>query len=291
MKCGFVSVIGNPNVGKSSIINRLVGEKVAIVSPKPQTTRTKILGILNEEDLQIVFIDTPGFIKPTSKLNEYMAKNIESAGEGVDACLFVVDASKGISEKEFEAIKRQKSHCVVAVNKMDLVSYEKVFPEIAKLNEIEDIEVVPVSAKNRKNLAELKKVLLKYIPEGEAMYPRDEFTDKNLRFMVSEIVREKMLWLLNDEVPHGVNVEILTFEDAAKKIVISANIVCERDAHKPIIIGKNGAMLKQIGEKSRLAMEKLTGKKVYLDLFVKVRENWRDNEGLLKSFGFDKKNI
>lgn len=291
MKSGFVAVVGKPNAGKSSLINKLVGEKVAIVSPKPQTTRGKTLGILNEQDLQIIFIDTPGFVRPINKLNEYMIKNIETAQAGVDVVLMVIDGTKNITQTDVDKIKSYKSPVVVAYNKMDVLSYEKVFPQLAKLNEIANLTVVPISAKTGKNLVELKKELIKHIPEGEALYPTQDYTDKSVRFIAGEIIREKVLWLLDDEVPHGVNIDVTVFKEEEKKTTISADIIVEKDSHKPIIIGKGGAMLKEIGTKSRLAISKLLGTKVHLDLFVKVRENWRNDENLLRSFGYNKKNV
>lgn len=291
MKSGFVAVVGKPNAGKSSLINKLVGEKVAIVSPKPQTTRGKTLGILNEKDMQIVFIDTPGFVKPINKLNEYMIKSIETAQSGVDVVLMVIDGTKKLTQVDVDKLNSYKVPVVIAYNKMDLLSYEKVFPELAKLNKIDNLTVVPISAKTGKNLRELKSELEKHMPEGEAMYPTEEYTDKSVRFIAGEIIREKILWLLNDEVPHGVNVDITLFNEEEKTTFISADIIVERDSHKPIIIGKGGAMLKEIGTKSRLAIAKLLGTKVHLELFVKVRENWRNDENLLRSFGYNKKNI
>lgn len=291
MKCGFVAVIGAPNVGKSSLVNRLVGEKVAIVSPKPQTTRVKTLGILNEENLQIIFIDTPGFINKTSKLNEFMEKNIQSAKNNTDVIMFVLDGTKDISCDILEQIKAIKAPSVVVFNKMDLVNYEKAFKRLDCLNRIDNIIVVPVSAETGKNIDELKRQLAKLMPEGEALYNTEEFTDKSTRFIVSELIREKILWLLNDEIPHGISIDIIKFEETAKKCVISADIICEKENHKPIIIGKGGAMLKKIGENSRIATEKFLKKTVFLELFVKVRENWRDNEALLKSYGYNKKDI
>lgn len=290
MKSGFIAVIGKSNVGKSSLVNRLVGRKVAIVSPKPQTTRMKTLGILNEENLQIAFVDTPGFVKPTSKLNQYMVKTIENAQSGVDGVLFVIDGERGVSETELEAISKQKCPVVVAFNKMDVTNYKKAFPELSKLNEINAV-VVPVSAKTGKNIAELKKEIEKLIPEGPALFDTLDYTDKPIRFIVSEIIREKILWLLNDEIPHGVFVEIISFNEQAKKVSIGADIICERESHKPILIGKNGSMLKEIGSRARCDIEAFLGKKVYLELFVKIRENWRENENMLKNFGFDKKQV
>lgn len=290
MKSGFIAVVGRPNAGKSSLVNQLVGRKVAIVSPKPQTTRMKTLGILNEENLQIAFVDTPGFIKPTSKLNEFMAKNISSAESGVDGILFVIDGSKKITDEDLERIGSYKVPVVIAFNKMDLINYEKAFPQLSKLNKT-DAVIVPISAKTGKNISELKKEIEKIIPEGPALFDVLDYTDKPVRFIVSEIIREKILWLLNDEIPHGVHVETVVFNETGKKAVISADVICEKESHKPIIIGKSGEMLKEIGSRARVDIEKLLGKKVFLELFVKIRENWRENDNLLKSFGFDKKQL
>ncbi len=291
MKSGFIAIIGRPNAGKSSLLNALIGEKVAIVSPKPQTTRNKIVGILNESDYQIVFVDTPGIIKPKNKLGEFMMDSVKTASEDVDAVIIVIDASKGLTSQDVYLIEKYKKfNIIVAFTKMDLVNYEQVFPELEKLNSMSVKEVVPVSAKKGKNLDELKNVLKKYLSSNILYYPDDMYTDRTERFMVSEIIREKALLLLKDEIPHGVGVNIVRMNLREDQSIydIDADIYIEKSSHKPIVIGKDGAMLKTIGEYSRKDMEKLLNKRVNLKLWVRIKEDWRDDNSTLNNLGYRK---
>jgi len=278
-KSGFVSIVGKANVGKSTLINTLVGEKVAIVSPKPQTTRNKILGILNEEDYQIIFIDTPGMHKAKNKLDEVMDKSINEGMQGVDVLVIVLDGSKKIRPDDIEFVKKyDKSNTILVISKIDDTTFNKLYPQLAVFNDLKNIkDIIPLSSFNGKNIDVLLEKIKEKLPEGERYFDEDSYTDKSVKFMVSEIIREKMLWKLNDEIPHGVAVEIISFKEKKEVAVISANIICEKQSHKQIIIGSKGSMLKEIGTKSRLEIEKLLGKRVSLDLFVKVREDWREN--------------
>lgn len=278
-KSGFVSIVGKANVGKSTLINTLVGEKVAIVSPKPQTTRNKILGILNEEDYQIIFIDTPGMHKAKNKLDEVMDKSINEGMQGVDVLVIVLDGSKKIRPDDVEFVKKyDKSNTILVISKIDDTTFNKLYPQLAVFNDLKNIkDIIPLSSFNGKNIDVLLEKIKEKLPEGERYFDEDSYTDKSVKFMVSEIIREKMLWKLNDEIPHGVAVEIISFKEKKEVAVISANIICEKQSHKQIIIGSKGSMLKEIGTKSRLEIEKLLGKRVSLDLFVKVREDWREN--------------
>lgn len=278
-KSGFVSIVGKANVGKSTLINTLVGEKVAIVSPKPQTTRNKILGILNEEDYQIIFIDTPGMHKAKNKLDEVMDKSINEGMQGVDVLVIVLDGSKKIRPDDVKFVRKyDKSNTILVISKIDDTTFNKLYPQLAVFNDLKNIkDIIPLSSFNGKNIDVLLEKIKEKLPEGERYFDEDSYTDKSVKFMVSEIIREKMLWKLNDEIPHGVAVEIISFKEKKEVAVISANIICEKQSHKQIIIGSKGSMLKEIGTKSRLEIEKLLGKRVSLDLFVKVREDWREN--------------
>lgn len=294
-KSGFVSILGAPNVGKSSILNKIIKEKVSIVSPKPQTTRNKILGILNENEYQIIFIDTPGIHSSKNKLDEYMQKSINSAKKDVDVILLVIDGSKPINEKIYKFIEQNSSelhNVILVVNKIDLSNYEKLYPSLDKLNKIKGIkEIIPVSALKNKNIDKLVELIKKYIPEGVRYFDTDIYTDKYVTFMVSEIIREKALYLLQDEIPHGIGIEVVNFKESEDFANISCDIICEKSSHKQIIIGKQGNMLKEIGSKSRIEIEKLLNKKVMLNLFVKVREDWRNNANLVKNLGYIDKDI
>lgn len=294
-KSGFVSILGKPNVGKSTLLNKLLHQKVSIVSPKPQTTRNSITGILNGKDYQIVFLDTPGIHKSKNKLDNYMQKEIETSSTGADLLLYLLDATKQIGQSEIENIEfyaKSTIPLIVVVNKIDDASYERLLPQLTKLNQVEGIsEVVPISAKTGKNTEELLDVILKYLKEGPCYYPQDIPTDKSEIFLAGEIVREKALWLLNEEIPHGIAVVVNSFkvhDDLAK---IDASIICEKENHKKIIIGKDGAKLKEIAEKSRIEMEKIFGEKVFLSLWVKVKDRWRDNLVDVVNLGYDEKKI
>jgi len=287
---GFVAVVGNPNVGKSTLINAIIGKKVSIVSPKPQTTRNKILGVWNTEEHQVIFVDTPGIHKGSTKLDDYMQKSIESATEDINLLLYVFDGSKPLLKSDLKKLSdyAKNSYPVFAVvNKVDLTNYERLFPELNKLNEIENLkEVFCISALNNKNLEPLKENIKKYMTDDIKYFLDDQLTDKTPGFMVAEAIREKMLWLLSDEVPHGVGIIIDEMTDKEKFEQITATIYCEKPGHKNIIIGAKGAMLKEIGKSSRLAIEKMLDKKVNLSLWVKVKEDWRNKEGILGNIGY-----
>lgn len=293
-KSGFVAIIGKPNVGKSSLVNELVGEKVSITSPKAQTTRNRIFGIKNTKDYQIVFVDTPGVQHTQTKLGEYMAKATEGATADVDAIVIVLDALR-INQEDYKIIEKYKNvKCPVflVVNKIEVTNFEKMYPILAKLNEFKFIKkFITTSAKRKINIEELEDELVKCLPKGEPYYPTDEYTDKSVRFMCQEIIREKALLYLQEEIPHGIAVEISTFEDGDKLVKINANIITESSRHKQIIIGSNGSMLKRIGVSARSDIEKLVGKKVMLDLFVKVKKDWKDDSVALNDLGFSKKDI
>lgn len=290
-KSGFVSILGRPNVGKSTLLNKFLRQKISIVSPKPQTTRNAITGILNGKDYQIIFLDTPGIHKPKNKLDNYMEKQIEQSSSGVDLLLYLLDATKPFFEQEIENIKSYANGgapLIVVVNKIDDSNYEKLFPNLMKLNQLEKVkEIVPVSAKTGKNVDELLNVILKYINEGPCYYPQDIPTDKSEIFIAGEIVREKALWLLNEEIPHGIAVVINSFKNHENITKIDASIICEKDNHKKIIIGKDGAKLKEIAEKARIEMEKVFDQKIFLSLWVKVKEKWRDNEFDVGTLGYN----
>ena len=293
-KSGFVAVIGKPNVGKSSLVNKLVGEKVSITSPKAQTTRNRIFGIKNGKDYQIVFVDTPGVQHTQTKLGDYMTKATEGATTDVDAIVIVLDALR-INTEDFKIIEkyeRVKCPVFIVINKIEITNFEKMYPVLAKLNKYTFVKkFITTSALRKMNIKELEDELVACMPEGDPYYPVDEYTDKSTRFMCSEIIREKALLYLQEEIPHGIAVEIVTFEEDKNFATINANIVTESDRHKQIIIGKNGEMLKQIGMWARKDIEKLVGTKVMLDLFVKVKKDWKDDSNALSDLGFNKKDI
>ena len=295
MKSGFVAILGLPNVGKSTLLNAILKEKVSIVSPKPQTTRNKILGILNEEDTQIVFIDTPGIHNAHNKLDEYMNKAINVAKDDVDVVLFVIDGTKKIGDNVIDTLNKYTKgidNVILVVNKIDDTTYEKLYPELSKCNSLDNVkDIVPISAKKGKNLDELKRVIKSYLKDDVKYFDDDIYTDQSIKFLCAEIIREKALWLLQDELPHGIAIEIARFNDNENLCEIDADIVIEKSSHKQIIIGKGGAMLKNIGIKSRQDMEKLVGKKVMLRLFVKVREDWRSKSNSIKSLGYDSQDL
>ena len=290
-KSGFVAILGKPNVGKSTLLNTIIGEKVAIVSPKPQTTRNKILGILNEEDCQIIFIDTPGMHKSKNKLDEYMQKSIVSAKKDVDVVVLMIDGSKRFRNEDIELVKsfdKENVNTILVVSKIDETTFEKLYPQLTQFNELKNIkEIIPLSSFKNKNIQVLIDKIKEYLPDGVKYFDDDVYTDKSVKFIASEIIREKMLWLLQDEIPHGVAIDIVKFNEKKNIVEISADIVCEKQSHKQIIIGKNGTKIKEIGIKSRLDIEKLVDKQVDLKLFVKVREDWRDLNNYVKELGYD----
>lgn len=295
-KSGFITIAGKPNVGKSTLINALVGEPVAIVSWRPQTTRDKIIGIMNGEDYQAVFIDTPGIHSGKNSLSNYMMKNVETALEGVDIVLYVISGEKPLDDKDRAFITKYAASSttfILVINKMDIADKERVVNTIETLKDIQGIDaIIPLSAMKEKNLGPLKERIVANLKEGEPYYPEDVYTDKTLRFMVAEIVREKAMKFLADEIPYGIAVSINKFKERADGIVeIDADIICEKKAHKPIIIGKGGEMLKKIATSARLDIEKLIGCKVFTTFWVRVKEEWRDSDFLLNELGYNIKEV
>lgn len=295
-KSGFVTIIGKANVGKSTLINALVGEQVAIVSWRPQTTRDKIIGIMNGDNYQAVFIDTPGIHKAKNELSKFMMKNVESALDGVDIVIYVINGEKNIDENDLKLINQYAAATtpfIVVINKMDVADKEKVLGMIDTLKDIEGIDsIIPISAMKGKKLDILKERIEENLKEGVQFYPEDMITDKSVRFMVAEIIREKAMKFLGEEVPYGVAVNINLFKERDDNLIdIDADIVCEKKAHKPIIIGKGGAMLKKIGTTARQDIEKLLDSKVFLNLWVRVKDDWRDSEQLLNELGYNIKDI
>ncbi len=294
---GFVSLVGRPNVGKSTLMNRLIGEKIAIISNKPQTTRNRVQSILTKDDFQIVFIDTPGIHRPRHKLGEYMVKSAETTLNEVDAVLMLIEPTDKILEADrliIEKFAKVKSPVILVINKIDTVDRERVFKVIDEYRKLYDFaEIVPISAFEGTNTDELLSVIRKYLPEGPQYFPSDMVTDQPERQIASEIIREKALRLLEDEIPHGIAVEITEMKKRKEGnlVDVRATIFCEKDSHKGIIIGKHGDMLKKIGTKARGDIERLLGSPIYLELWVKVKKDWRDSDFLLKNFGYDSKNI
>ena len=289
-RSGFVAILGRPNVGKSSIMNRIVGEKVAIVSNHPQTTRNKLLGVATGPDWQLVFVDTPGLHKPRTKLGEYMMKSASDAREGVDAVLAVVDGQRigGGDKAVLSDIQSMNCPRFLAVNKIDIVPPEKLMPQLAELNEFHFDQIFSVSARTGENIDLLTRKLIKAMPEGPKYFPDDMITDQPERVMCAEIIREKALNNLRDEIPHGVGVEMLQIKKVSDNLTeIHANVYCEKESHKSIIIGKQGAMLRTIGAESRRDIESLLGTKVNLQLWVKVREDWRNRMDDLRTLGYE----
>lgn len=289
-RSGFVAVVGKPNVGKSSLVNALIGKKVSIVSPKAQTTRDKIMGVMNTPSEQVIFIDTPGIHQAKNNLDKYMQDAISAATADVDVLLYVMDGSRDFSEDDLRTLQ---SYCgqgypvFVVVNKVDLGSFASIYPRLDRLNKISGIaEVFGVSALKSQNLDDLKAAILDKLTDDIKYFPDEEFTDKSVEFRVAETIREKILWMLDDEVPHGVGVVVSPIDLSAATLKISATIYCERASHKNIIVGAKGSVIKEIGTKSRLAIQKMLSKPVYLDLFVKVKQNWRDRVNL-SEFGYD----
>lgn len=293
-KTAFIAIVGCPNVGKSSILNRLLGQKIAIVSDKPQTTRTKIMGVLTEGDTQLVFTDTPGFHRPRTKLGEKMVQAVSDSVSGVDACLFVVEPEGELRPAELELIekfKKLKMPVILAINKVDtLPDKEVLMARILELSKTYDFEaVVPVSALRGINMDELLSEMKKLSEESVFFFPEDTLTDQPERVIAAEIIREKLLRNLDREIPHGVAVSIEKMREREDSDImdIEAVIYCEKDSHKGIIIGKNGAMLKRISTRAREDMEKFFQCHINLRCWVKVKEGWRNREGLIHNFGLD----
>ena len=290
MKAGFVAVVGRANAGKSTLVNVLVGEKVSIVSPKPQTTRDRICGVYNSDDCQIVFVDTPGLYKAENKLNSIMQKTIEDSLQDVDALLFVTDAHDGLTEKDVTLIKKYTSLKIPAVavlTKTDIMPESLLLSELKTLSDVQ-ADVVPVSARRGKNIKELLKVIKDKLPEGEKIFGDDVISDRSEKFMISEIMREKILLKFDKEIPHGVAVIVNRFalREDGKIYDIDVDVICERDNHKAILIGKGGRALKEVSSFARADMEKFLGKKVFLTTYVKVEENWRNSARLIKRNGY-----
>lgn len=291
MRSGTVAVVGRANAGKSTLINVLVGEKVAIVSPKPQTTRDRILGIKNGEDYQIVFEDTPGIYKASSLLNERMQKSAEVASRDVDLVLYLIDIHAGVKDEEIENLKKYatgKVPLILVLTKTDIMPKENIPLMVEKFGDVEGIDkIVTVSARRGKNLNKLTEEILKRLPEGGPIYTEDIISDRSEKFMISEIMREKILLKYDKEIPHGIAIVINTFEKQKNGVYdINLDIVCEKQNHKAILIGKQGQSLKEVSSFARQSMEKFLGAKVFLTVYVKVKEDWRNNPSRLKEYGY-----
>ena len=287
MRSGYVAVIGRANAGKSTLINVMVGEKVSIVSPKPQTTRDRILGVLTEEDYQIVFVDTPGIYKAHNALTDMMMRTTDMSAKSVDYILFVLDGHEGVREEDFELIRKYKALNIpmaVAYTKIDIMPKENIPLDMAKFADADlDLDVFPVSARKGKNVRQLKEFLVKQMPEGEKAFVQDIVSDKSEKFMISEIMREKILLKFDKEIPHGIAIVINTFQRLENGVYdVNLDIVCERQNHKAILIGKQGRAIKEVSSFARQDMEK-----VFLTTYVKVKEDWRDKPGLLREYGYE----
>lgn len=289
-KSGFVSIIGVPNVGKSTLLNQIVGQKIAIISDKPQTTRNKILAIHTTDTEQIIFTDTPGIHKPHNRLGEYMVRVAKESMTDTDVLLLVVDATKKIQEAEREIAENLQAlgiPCILVINKVDAVRKETLLPLIADYSSLYPFEeIVPISAKTGDGTELLLEKIKGYLEEGPQFYYEDMVTDQPEKQIAAEIIREKLLWLLDKEVPHGIAIEVSKMQELPKITNIYVTIYCEKASHKGIIIGKGGEMLKKIGSLARGDIEKMLDKKVYLELWVRVKPDWRNNNYLMKNFGF-----
>ncbi len=291
-KSGFVSIIGRPNVGKSTFLNRVVGQKIAIMSDKPQTTRNKIQGVFTEDDAQIVFIDTPGIHKPKHKLGDFMVKVAQDSIKDVDATLFMINANEGFGRGDefiIEKLQGSRSPVILVINKIDTIHPDQLFDLINKYKDLfQFAEIVPISALQGNNVDRLLKVIKTYLPEGPQYYPANQVTDHPERFIISELIREKVLHLTREEVPHSIAVIIEQIErrPEGNAIYVNATIVVERSSQKGIIIGKQGSMLKEVGKRARLDIENLLDTKVFLELWVKVQKDWRNRMSQLRDLGF-----
>ena len=293
MKSGFVAVIGKANAGKSTLVNVLVGEKVAIVSPKPQTTRDRILGVLNEENAQIAFVDTPGIYKSKTALSDMMMRTAEQSAKDVELILYVHDGHKGVSESDISLMKHYLGFGIpmmIAYTKTDIMPEENIPADVKKMYE-EGIEcdILPVSARRGKNIAKLKAAIAEKLPEGEKLFPDDVLSDKSEKFMIAEIMREKILLKYDKEIPHGVAILVNTFKkrETGNIYDIDLDIICEKANHKAILIGKQGKALKETLSFARKSMEEFLGCKVFLTAYVKVKDDWRDKANLLKEYGYE----
>ena len=294
MKSGFVAVIGRANAGKSTLINALVKEKVSIVSPKPQTTRDRILGVLTEKDYQIAFIDTPGIYKAGNLLNSVMQKTANDSVKDVDLVLFVLDAHEGLSEADknlIEKFAKTETPFILALTKIDIMPESLLISEVKELAEMQ-VEIVPVSARKNKNLNELISVILNKLPDGEKIFEDDIISDRSVKFMIAELMREKILLKFEKEIPHGVAIIVNKIEKRKDKNItdISLDIVCERANHKAILIGKGGKAIKEVSTFARESMEKFLDTKVFLTTYIKVKEDWRNSAFLMKEYGYTEEN-
>ncbi len=290
-KTAIITIAGRPNVGKSTLTNFLVGEKIAIVSNKPQTTRNRICGIVSKEHMQYVFVDTPGFHKPRTKLGDYMVNTVRDSIADVDATILVVEPIPSVGTQEevlIERIKATSCPAILAINKIDTVEKDKLLEVIAAYSQTGAFDaIIPISAKTGDGVDVLLQQCGKYAQEGPFLFPDDVTTDQPERQVMAEIIREKLLWCLDKEIPHGTAVEITTFTERDNGIIdLDATIYCEKSSHKGIIIGKQGAMLKKISSMARADCEKFMGTKVYLTTWVKVKENWRDSDFMVRNFGY-----
>lgn len=292
-KSGFITIIGRPNVGKSTFMNRVIGQKIAIMSDKAQTTRNKIQGVLTTDDAQMVFIDTPGIHKPKHRLGDFMVNVAENTLNEVDAVIFMINAKEGYGRGDqyiIDLLQKVKSPVFLIINKIDLITPEEVFKLIEQYNKMYDFEeIVPISALEGNNVDHLVDVLKGHLEEGPQYYPADQVTDHPERFVIAELIREKVLHLTKEEIPHSIAVVIENIEEREQeKILIQAIIVTERSTQKGILIGKQGSMLKRIGRYARKDIEALLGSKVYLELWIKVKKDWRNKESQLQEYGFRK---
>lgn len=293
MKCGYTAVIGRANAGKSTLINVLIGEKIAIVSPKPQTTRDRILGVLTQPDLQIVFVDTPGIYKSSTVLSDRMMRTAETSAKDVDLILYVHDGHKGVSDEDLALILKYKNFglpMLIAYTKTDIMPEEKIPADIKRFFEAGiDCDILPVSARKGKNIAKLKALIAEKLPEGDKLFPDDVVSDKSAKFMIAEIMREKILLKYDQEIPHGVAIIVNQFarREGQNLYDINLDIICEKANHKAILIGKQGRALKETLSFARRGMEDFLEAKVFLTAYVKVRDDWRDKNNLLKEFGYD----
>ncbi len=292
MKSGYVAVIGRANAGKSTLVNVMVGEKVAIVSPKPQTTRDAIMGVLNRENYQIVFVDTPGLYKAGNALSESMMKTTNSTAKDVDVILFVHDGHAGVSDEDISLIRRYSSGDIpvlIAYTKIDIMPRENIPADVKKLFEAGiGCDIYPVSARKGTNIKKLEAAIANLLPEGDRVIPEDIVSDKSAKFMVAEIMREKILLKYDKEIPHGVAIVVNVFKQQENGVwEVNLDIVCEKPNHKAILIGKQGRALKEVSSFARKDMEKFLGGKVFLTTYVKVKEDWRDRPDLMRDYGYD----
>jgi GTP-binding protein Era len=288
-KSGFINIIGNPNAGKSTLMNALVGDQLSIITPKAQTTRHRIIGILNHADYQLVFSDTPGLVNPHYKLQESMMTGVRSALQDADVFILLSDLGEDFKNPEIiEKIRLSNVPIILLLNKIDLSNQEEIAGKIEEWKEkLPTAQILPVSALHKFNMDAVIAMILEHLPEAPPYYPKDEVSDRNLRFFVSEIIREKILLFYQKEIPYSVEVVVDSYEESETIDKIRALIFVERESQKAIVIGNKGAALKKVGKEARKQMEKFLGKQVYLELFVKVMKDWRDNEKILKRFGYE----